>query len=644
MKVLIHGSRHYFFSVNRFVTILFLTLAACGLAGCKGVQSPVGMDQASTARSYRQTHDNPIGRDTMSRETRELLHRYGQAEQFAQAPDKTLQVMHERAVKTRSRGLLFALAELNYLAAHQVQQVVKPWDARDARNYYLASAVYAWLFLFGDANEPVPSAYDLRFRTACDLYNFGLGWALTGRRSTNAVARLEGGERQLPVGRVELNFKSSQFPWPLEVFDRFLVADQFLVHGLSVRNRQPGLGAPLIGVTYPDATNKLARAVPATVLLRLEGGLAEMTQPGLRGSLELYSPFDSTTVQVEKVQVPLETDTTVSLAYTLNQSYVWRIGRMQFLSDVERIPSGVYPTQPYRPGRIPVVFVHGTFSSPVTWAEMFNTLMADPELRQRYQFWYFIYNSGNPTIYSGNRLRAALTEKLAQLDPEGRDAALRQMVVIGHSQGGLVTKLTATDTGDQLLRVLVKTNQAGQLQIPAGKEAALRKYACVSALPFVKRVIFISTPHRGSYGATGLAQNLARRIISLPTSILRQTTDLAGLTENLSLPKEVLGSPTSVDSMSPKNPMLLTLADIPVAPGIKAHSIVAVKGDGDYQEGKDGLVAYHSAHVDYAESELVVRSKHSCQNKPEAIEEVRRILHEHLATLPAYRPDSAREK
>jgi hypothetical protein len=97
--------------------------------------------------------------------------------------------------------------------------------------------------------------------------------------------------------------------------------------------------------------------------------------------------------------------------------------------------------------------------------------------------------------------------------------------------------------------------------------------------------------------------------------------------------------PTSLDNMSPKNPALLTLADIPVAPTIKAHSIIPVKGDvknaADLQRGRDGVVAYKSAHVDYIESELVVHGGHSCQNLPVTVEEVRRILHEHLKQVDA---------
>jgi pimeloyl-ACP methyl ester carboxylesterase len=332
------------------------------------------------------------------------------------------------------------------------------------------------------------------------------------------------------------------------------------------------------------------------------------------------------------------------LATVLNQDYLWRLGRLQFLSAEERVPTGVYPAQPYRPGRIPVVFVHGTFSSPITWAEMANALAHDPVLRQRCQFWYFIYNSGNPTLYSAGRLRDALTEEIQRLNPEGNDPALRQMVVIGHSQGGLLTKLTATDTGEKLLEAVLQTNRVEAAGLSADQEAVLRQYTCLEALPFVKRVVFISTPHRGSYVAGSLARRLSRKLVVLPGDLVQETRKLARLSEKLDLPIELRSTPTSIDSMSPDNPLLLTLADIPLAPGIQGHSIVAIEGDGDPQEGRDGLVSYDSAHVDYVESELIVRSVHSCQDKAPAIEEVRRILHQHLSTLPAGRGPSANSR
>jgi hypothetical protein len=75
--------------------------------------------------------------------------------------------------------------------------------------------------------------------------------------------------------------------------------------------------------------------------------------------------------------------------------------------------------------------------------------------------------------------------------------------------------------------------------------------------------------------------------------------------------------------------LITELAPAPLAPGIIGHSIIAVKGEGPFQQDTDGVVAYSSAHLDGMESELVVTSGHSVQQNPEAIEEVRRILLEH---------------
>ena len=92
--------------------------------------------------------------------------------------------------------------------------------------------------------------------------------------------------------------------------------------------------------------------------------------------------------------------------------------------------------QPYRRGRIPVVLVHGTGSSPGRWADMVNDLMNDPRIREHFQFWYFTYDSGNPILFSASGLRELLTAAVARLDPDGTDPALHRMVVIGHSQVG----------------------------------------------------------------------------------------------------------------------------------------------------------------------------------------------------------------
>jgi hypothetical protein len=94
--------------------------------------------------------------------------------------------------------------------------------------------------------------------------------------------------------------------------------------------------------------------------------------------------------------------------------------------------------------------------------------------------------------------------------------------------------------------------------------------------------------------------------------------------------------PTAVDNMSPGHPFIRGLQEIPVVPSIEAHSIISVEAkywsDGSFnsEQGNDGVVMYSSAHIEPVESELVVRSPHSCQGNPHTIEEVRRILRLHV--------------
>ena len=92
----------------------------------------------------------------------------------------------------------------------------------------------------------------------------------------------------------------------------------------------------------------------------------------------------------------------------------------------------------------------------------------------------------------------------------------------------------------------------------------------------------------------------------------------------------------SIYGMRPGSPLIRTLQNIPVAPGVRVNSIIPVQGTGPVETGDDGVVKYTSAHIDGVEFELVVRSGHSTQSVPETIEEVRRILLLHLSQACQY--------
>ncbi len=233
-------------------------------------------------------------------------------------------------------------------------------------------------------------------------------------------------------------------------------------------------------------------------------------------------------------------------------------------------------TRPHHPGRIPVVFVHGTYSSPGRWAEMINVLDNDPRIHSEFEPWFFFYNSSNPILYSSYLLRKNLTEAVKQMDPTGGDACLRDMVVIGHSQGGLLTKVTVVNSGDAFWKNASK-KPFEEVQMKDELRETVRQIAFVEPLPFVHRVVFISTPHRGSYLASrDLIRRLIASLVSLPKRVTTLTTSLAS-TDPSAITVTDLGTMTAIDNMSPKHRFVKTLAGLPIAPGVAANSIIPVK-------------------------------------------------------------------
>jgi pimeloyl-ACP methyl ester carboxylesterase len=465
------------------------------------------------------------------------------------------------------------------------------------------------------------------------------------------------GRRALPVGELEIEVDPAGFKWAGYKVDHFVPSANLEVRGLRNRYRLPGLGVPLAASLSDAGDDAGARRltdaripprlkVPVTALLRLEGARRGVAEGRLRGTLSVYTSDETAAVTIAGREVPLEYEPTAALAYTLEGAPVWEFEMAGFLSgsfglgardasqtsapgpQIVRPQDGVILMAPHRPGKIPVVLVHGTASSPARWAELINELRIDPRIVKRYQFWLFMYNTGNPIAYSGMLLREGLLHTVQQLDPEGKDPALRQMVVIGHSQGGLLTKLTVVNSGSKFLDNWSKV-PLEELDIKAETRDLLRRAFFVEPVPYVRRVIFVATPHRGTpLSAIGIVGWLTR-FIKFPLNLAGAATDL------LTLNKDRLGAlalermPSAVDNMSPSHPFIKTLSSLPIADGVTAHSIIAVKGDGPPKEGSDGVVPYWSAHIEPVASEKVVKSPHSVQSNPHAIEEIRRILIEH---------------
>ena len=222
------------------------------------------------------------------------------------------------------------------------------------------------------------------------------------------------------------------------------------MRGLRNRYREPGVGAPLVAALEP--VESLASAqykriparmkIPVSAFLRYDDARGELVSGKLSGKLELYNPDSARTVKINNNDVPIEYEITSALADTLEGSPVWDFEIAGFRSgDFHCLPrgsgDGLFMFGPHRSGHIPVVLVHGTASSPARWAEMVNEVGNDPTALRPIRALVISFTTrAIPIAYSAMLLRDALTNTVEEIDPEGKDPGLKQMIVMGHSQGG----------------------------------------------------------------------------------------------------------------------------------------------------------------------------------------------------------------
>lgn len=607
-----------------------LTLIVLFASGCA---TPVGVTRLDEQAAHRELNSNVLSTGKPSDYSTQILERSALNERFNSDPKSVLAELNSGLGKPDERDRLFALSELSFAYAEDSEN----------QSYYLASAAYAYAFLFPTNPADAPGSYDPRLRLAVDLYNRGIALGL----ATKDGKEVDLSERQLelPFGSLSLGINQEEFNYGGNRLTKFVSLSDLEVRGLRNTYRTAGIGAALSAKVEPQANGTANRWIPPTAkvpisaFVRMDDPRLAMSGGRLRGIVELYDQDETRAVKVGSYAVPLESDPSAALAYRLEGAPVWdfeiagfRRGDFSFLGNRNnRDSSGLFMLHPYRPNLIPVVFVHGTASSPARWAEMANELLGDPAIASRYQLWFFIYNSGNPIALSAMRLRESLQAVRKDVDPQGNDPALNHFVVIGHSQGGLLTKMMVVDSGNRFWNNVTSVPFDQAELDPETRDLASRTMF-FKPQPFVTRVIFIATPHRGSYMASNPIVKLGNKFLNLPGGLAKTAVALGKLREN-----RMMGAPftmpTALDNMDASHPFIKALSATPIAPGVHAHSIIPVKGDGPVEDGNDGVVEYKSAHIDGVESELVVHSGHSTQATPQTIEEVRRILYEHAGIL-----------
>ena len=484
---------------------------------------------------------------------------------------------------------------------HEARSLQVPVEQR-AADYLQAAAITAPLARTGIGTP------------ACETYNAACGELTVllrsseGGRLWNHPLTLTGNNQTYHL-RLE---PASNAVWAPNYFTSFVEADEVKEKLIKKGNHQEGVGGALVGVRSLNPPEKFAPAkgITAPVTATLDFHSKDAT-------LALRRPAKQPTANVEGKVRPLNADFSGPISYYEPPANLLLVGLLGALRAAHyEKKTGLYFLQPYDPDRIPVVFVHGLISTPFTWVQTINGLLADPEIRKHYQFWVFAYPTGNPVLYSALRLR----EELAKADKLYPDH--KGYVVVGHSMGGLLSQAQVTNVTRADWE---KTLGAPGMELLASLQPTelVTRAVTFKANPRIKRVVFICTPHRGSKMASAGIGQLAIKLISLPTDLV---TTIKSEVPEATLRKINNGRlPNSVSNLAPTAPYLKVLNKESIQ--VPYHSIIGNRGKpGPLADSSDGVVPYWSSHLSGAQSECIVPGPHGSCELPQTIDELDRIL------------------
>lgn len=581
----------------------------------------------------------------VSERTSTIVRRFIPSDDKKDNYDQMLDRLEKEIDQSPTPETVYAVAEISYVAGKKAEAEGK---ASNAFDYFARSVAHSYYYLFAPNFERRRNVYDPEFRQACDLYNSSLEGSL---RIANKRGLLKPGKSQVVVTgtsqfHVNIVLKGN---WKAEDIERFeFVNDYELQGGLTLRNHTYGLGVPVIAVRR-RSDNKVnpqeayfpeRLSFPATAFLRVNSFDRVPKVGGIHScSLELHDPLVSNEVLIHSRLAPLETDITTPLAYLLDTKEFQESSSVSlgFLKpgDVAN-KARLYMLEPFDPKRIPVVMVHGLFSSPTTWMEMFNDLRSYPEIRERYQFWFFRYPTGQPFWKSAADLRETLVKVRDDLDPRRECAPFDQMVLVGHSMGGLVAHMQTISSGDQFWKILSERPFA-ELKASEATKASLEREFFFEPNPSIKQVVTLGTPFSGSAYAQGPAQTLSRQVVRLPDMMLNLQNQVARDNPGYFRNYKTLACGTSIDSLSPDAPIFPVLRGAARAPWVNYRNVVGVAYDesswGNPIGRGDGYVSVASAHLDNAD-EVTVRADHlTVHRHPKSVLFVRRYLEQHSGEI-----------
>jgi hypothetical protein len=331
--------------------------------------------------------------------------------------------------------------------------------------YEAARAAWSWITVHSTIEPGQPIKTDLGRlsnippQRAVQLYHSAVTLLIRAAQKSHRIDTELGIRMEFSDGPRYLPIRYHGFAWQPSDFTQWIPVGDYQTERLENLHRRRGWGVPLVivcrkEIPLPFMNDQIPFA--ATAMLRPmhpDEGAGFSTD--LQRVAEVLEVFEPRSIQ----HLPGQQGTVAPLAADISAPLAWIDNNVPrtYLSEFRRPDEGtgkgeLQMFEPYQPGKIPVVLVHGLLSDPIAWVGLANELMADPEFTRNYQIWAFRYPTGRTFLASSAELRADMQKLISGLGGAESDPALGQCVLIGHSMGGLVSKMQAVDSHDVLWR------------------------------------------------------------------------------------------------------------------------------------------------------------------------------------------------
>ena len=598
--------------VRRFPVLFLLLLSFLLSAGCR----------SSSKRSFSY-YPLPSSRWTQQTE-QYLVSRQLPSKLTETNPQSLLRALREKNLNLTD---LESMMELSFEKA----DLTDDNDIYSAVEYYAYAACFAWRILDREGFD------NPKTQRASDIYQACLARVLED--GTRDKGFQMNGQWNVHENIPSFPVYSHGFPNRTHLFRNVTVPKTDTNYNLTNYYVRKGAGLPVI--FHPDANassdpldiyHNLGHPMSATIIVLpnddLEKGFCRIEVVNSR----VYS-----TIKVSGKEIPLAGDFSAAYQEMLERDLSSKLWIMGFLDgDRESKFQGLYMAEPYNPDKIPVVFVHGLLSTPATWMETMNELDQIPGIKERYQFWFYMYPTSGSILLNGTDLRENLQRTIHHLDPKNTNPALKHMVLIGHSMGGLLARLQVVYGDDKLYSGLCRV-PFNELQ---GKPTVLelaKKTLFFDPNPNVSHVVYIGTPHNGSPLSFTPTGRLGSLIAHTPSWQKNFRSELNEQNPNAFLPAfKIQSQPNSIDMLGFENPFLKVFQGLRPSEHIQVHSIAGDLNQLFESRKGDSVVPLTSALATKSDTVTIVQERHmELHHHPKTISEITRILQQNITEADA---------